>query len=82
MQSTDAFDPTDAQDTLTRLWAVLLEIETPSIDADFFELGGTSMTVVKMLVEVSNTFHVDVDVASFLSHPTIRTLLPLIGITP
>jgi nonribosomal peptide synthetase DhbF len=74
-------DPADAAIAvdLMELWKQLLRVSNLEPDDDFFQLGGNSMLVVRMLGTVSSRFGVTLDVVRFLQRPTIRTLSTLLA---
>ena len=41
---------------------------------DFFELGGTSITAIEVMIRLSREFDIDVPLQALFTHPTIRTL--------
>ncbi|GAA3194218.1 phosphopantetheine-binding protein [Actinocorallia longicatena] len=56
----EALTPTEA--AVTRLWAELLEAEPKSRDADFFELGGQSLTLLRFVARVQDAYGVELPV--------------------
>ena len=62
---------------LTGLWAQLLGRPIGPYD-DFFEIGGDSLTAVRMIVEVQKAYRVEVELESFFESPSIEKLAALI----
>jgi amino acid adenylation domain-containing protein len=59
---------------IEEIWQNMLGL--PSVDRDrgFFELGGTSLTVLRMLERVNQTFGTDLDVTVLIDGATVRAL--------
>lgn len=66
----------DAQ--FASLWTDLLECDTPSGDADFFDCGGTSIMAVHLAARVQETFGVAVDAIEVVTLRTFAQLSTLI----
>ena len=64
--------------TLTRWWKELLGVETVNIRDDFFDLGGQSLTGVRLLAKVKKKYGVDLKLATLFSAPTIEKLCALV----
>lgn len=61
---------------IATIWSAILKIDISAIGStsNFFELGGNSLLVVKMLTQVSNKLGVDFALSRFIAVPTIATL--------
>ncbi|MEV1293171.1 amino acid adenylation domain-containing protein [Pseudonocardia sp. NPDC049635] len=63
---------------LARLWAEVLdlpgEVPLPDRDIAFFTVGGSSLSALQLLAEVSDRFGVDVPARRFLAAPTVSAL--------
>jgi len=61
---------------LSHVYAEILgtKPETLSANANFFALGGTSLDILKLTMEVSRRFNVDINLTSILQYPTLRSL--------
>ena len=64
--------------TLTRWWKELLGVETVGIRDNFFDLGGQSLTGVRLLAKVKKKYGVDLKLATLFSAPTIEKLCALV----
>ncbi len=53
--------------TLTRWWKELLGVETVGIQDNFFDLGGQSLTGVRLLAKVKKKYGVDLKLATLFS---------------
>jgi acyl carrier protein len=49
----------DTEQTLAKIWAQLLAVESPKADDTFFGLGGDSMDAVTMVTQVDDELGVD-----------------------
>ena len=59
---------------LTAIWSRLLKTESVGIRDNFHALGGDSLALATMLIEVHSRFGTDVPVDRFLMCPTIETI--------
>lgn len=77
--STAYVPPTDAsQAELIALWESLFGINPIGIHDDFFEIGGSSLTVLHLLAEIKKGFGVTIPIGLFLQEPTIGNLSNLV----
>ncbi len=61
----------DAERKLAEVWREVLEIDELGIHENFFELGGDSLSAVRLLLRVDERFGTDLPVTALLSHPTV-----------
>ncbi|MFN7920290.1 MAG: AMP-binding protein [Bryobacteraceae bacterium] len=62
-------DPETATEReIARVWREVLDLDEIGIDDDFFDLGGTSLDVARVVAELG------IDVEAFVSGPTIRRM--------
>ncbi|MCO5997985.1 non-ribosomal peptide synthetase [Actinoallomurus rhizosphaericola] len=59
---------------ITEIWERLLNVKKIDVDDDFFDLGGTSLTVTKMFDEVRKTFGYPIDIQVLMDGFTIAVL--------
>jgi acyl transferase domain-containing protein len=76
VESADSDD--DVAITLTRWWKELLGVDKVGMRDDFFELGGQSLTGVRLLAKVKKKYSVDLKLATLFSAPTIEKLCALV----
>jgi len=57
-----------------RLWQQLLGIETPSLDDNFFDLGGHSLKAGELAVAIEREFAARCDVIDIFDHPKLAAL--------
>ncbi|UVM52697.1 MULTISPECIES: non-ribosomal peptide synthetase [unclassified Pseudomonas] len=65
---------TPVEVTLASIWRELMQIDTPSITANFFSVGGHSLLAMQVLSRVEAAFAISVALRDFLDDPTIRGL--------
>lgn len=75
-------NPVETQ--LASLWAELLELSTEEIstDASFFQLGGHSILLSRLLLAVREHFGRSVPINRFIEHPTVQCLALLLSTEP
>ncbi len=73
---------TDTEQSLLQIWSELLQLplHKVSITAHFFELGGNSLMVVKLLSAISHHFRVDITLPMFYDDPCVEGIAPLIDV--
>ena len=54
-------------------------LETPNLEADFFESGGDSLAAINFIVDLRKIFHVDISLENFMRNPTITFLMGCIN---
>ncbi len=69
---------TNLETQLIEIWERLLKVSPVGIRDDFRTLGGDSLSMVTMLIEVEDRFDVRVPVDRFLTSPTIETIVSCI----
>ena len=62
------------EERLTAIWAEAIGDPSIELDADFFEVGGNSLTAVALMSHITEAFGVDLTLAALFDHPTIRGL--------
>jgi acyl-CoA synthetase (AMP-forming)/AMP-acid ligase II/acetyltransferase-like isoleucine patch superfamily enzyme len=73
-QENFAAPATSVEEELADIWKNLLGIDQIGVRDDFHVLGGDSLILASMLIEVNARFHTDVPVDKFLRSPTIETI--------
>jgi acyl transferase domain-containing protein/acyl carrier protein len=66
--------PATTADRLAALWTALLGRAEIGHDADFFDLGGNSLTAVELMTRVRGEFGVDLGIVVLFDHPTLEAL--------
>ncbi len=62
------------EELLAEIWGHCLVIKQPGIHDNFFQLGGHSLLVTQVLVQIDEIFHVQLPVKVFFESPTISDL--------
>ncbi|MEM9457583.1 MAG: amino acid adenylation domain-containing protein, partial [Myxococcota bacterium] len=67
--------PTNALErTIAQIWADALGVEQVSIHANFFEIGGTSLSLLQIHPRLRDEVGCDLPVAELFAHPTVHRL--------
>ncbi|MCC3312333.1 type I polyketide synthase [Nocardia africana] len=72
------FPATDSERIVVTLWEELLGERVMGSEADFFALGGTSMTATRMLELVNEKADTDLRMRELLSHSTVSAFAALL----
>ncbi|MCT9932201.1 SDR family NAD(P)-dependent oxidoreductase [Planotetraspora sp. A-T 1434] len=67
-------DPGSVEARLVSVWAEALGEPEIALDADFFELGGNSLSAVELMTRIRSVFAVDLSIAALFDYPTINSL--------
>jgi acyl carrier protein len=62
----------DVTQEILELWRQTLGVEEVALDDDFFELGGNSITAIRLLPLIREQFQVELDAMFLFDHPTPR----------
>ncbi|WP_338770039.1 amino acid adenylation domain-containing protein [Massilia sp. METH4] len=65
---------TALEQSIAAVWAQVLQLERVSVTADFFALGGNSLTATQLLARVRNALGRAVTLPEFFSEPTVRAM--------
>jgi acyl carrier protein len=76
--SAEPIEKSAVERRLTDIWKTLLDVE-PRPGESFFDLGGSSLTALTMIVDGQAAFGIEIDVTAFFETPTIATLARTIG---
>ncbi len=63
-----------AADRITAIWKSVLDVDDIDAEDDFFDLGGTSLSLIRMFEQVNNTFGLRMDVQVLLDGATVSAL--------
>jgi len=69
---------TDTERRLVSIWCHHLDLADVSIDADYFDLGGTSLGAIGMFRSIKEELEADLPLSMLLTHPTIEGLAQVI----
>jgi acyl transferase domain-containing protein/thioesterase domain-containing protein len=73
---------TETEAALTEIWRAALRLEQVGRNDDFFELGGQSLSAVKVITRIDQAFGKRLPLASLVEAPTIRRMALLLDETP
>ena len=66
--------PTCTEERIAEVWRVVLDVPRVERDADFFDLGGTSLSLLRMFNRVNEVFGLDLDITVLIDGATVRLL--------
>lgn len=70
----DTAPRSDAERAMSRIWSEVLGIAYVSVFADFFALGGNSMSAARLLNRINDTFAIDFPLRGIFDHRTLAEL--------
>ncbi len=71
--------PRDAYErTLAEILAELLQVPQVGVHSDFFDLGGTSLTAMRLIVLIKQRYGTDIPMSRFVTTPTVAGLAGLL----
>lgn len=70
---------TGAELKLAEIWKEVLQVEKPGLHDNFFDLGGTSMTLLKLNSRLKEEFQKDIPIVTLFQYSTIGTLAGFLG---
>ncbi|MFE3648649.1 amino acid adenylation domain-containing protein [Streptomyces sp. NPDC059152] len=65
---------TPTEEALAAMWAELLGLPRVGVEDDFFDLGGDSVTSLRLMARISGAFGVEISPRDFFDAPTIAVL--------
>src|SRR4029077_14958600 len=72
--------PTDArEEILARIYAQVLGVDRVGIDDSFFDLGGDSLSAMRLIAAINTGLDADLVVHTLFDAPTIARLAPRVG---
>ncbi len=66
------------EDLVRQICASCLGLPTVALDANFFQLGGESLTATQVLVQLRRRLGIKIALADFFDNPTVRMLAAVI----
>ncbi len=70
---------TPLETELAEIWKQSLGAERIGIHENFFQIGGHSLTAMRVVVRIQNMFDVDISVAEVFANPTIAALAVIVA---
>ncbi|MFD3617472.1 amino acid adenylation domain-containing protein [Streptomyces sp. NPDC058676] len=62
------------EERIAEVWRIVLDVPRVEHDADFFDLGGTSLSLLRMFTRVNEVFRLDLDITVLIDGATVRVL--------
>ncbi|MFE3577368.1 amino acid adenylation domain-containing protein [Lysinibacillus sp. NPDC059133] len=69
---------TELEIAINEIWKEVLSLEKISVDDDFFEIGGQSLLVAKLVYKISEYFNTDLPIRVIFKDPTISGMAKMI----
>jgi amino acid adenylation domain-containing protein len=73
-QTTYIAPKTPIEEQITEIWCDVLNCQKPSVDQDFFELGGDSLLATQVLARLRHNFSIELTLRTLFANPTITEL--------
>src|SRR6202012_5890397 len=70
---------TPAEEVLAGVYAQVLSVERVGVDDSFFDLGGDSLSTMRLIAAINAALAVDLPVRTIFEAPTIAQLAPRLG---
>jgi non-ribosomal peptide synthetase component F len=70
------------EQTLRDIWAGVLNLSEVPSNANFFDLGGTSLLMIRVNTEIRRRLSRDIPASDLFAHPKIQDLVRLLGGAP
>ncbi|WP_139797934.1 non-ribosomal peptide synthase/polyketide synthase, partial [Mycobacterium noviomagense] len=67
------------EEILAGIYAHVLDVERVGVDDSFFDLGGDSISAMRLIAEISTAFDAGLSVRTVFEAPTVAQLAPRIG---
>jgi acyl carrier protein len=65
---------TEVESTLSRIWQEVLAAERISVEDDFLQLGGDSLSAIRIISRINHIFNTDLSLRVIFEAPTIAAL--------
>jgi amino acid adenylation domain-containing protein len=65
---------TPVEEVLAEIWAEVLRRERVGVHDSFFDLGGHSLLIMRLLAEIKDTFDLDLSIRTVFSMPTLEAM--------
>ncbi|MBF0101539.1 MAG: amino acid adenylation domain-containing protein [Desulfobacterales bacterium] len=72
IQYAPAANETEAK--LADMWKEVLNLETVGVNHPFFEIGGNSLSAIRIISKIFKTFGTEITIRDFFDHSTVRKL--------
>ncbi|AXG70721.1 gramicidin S synthase 2 [Kordia sp. SMS9] len=79
LQQANYVAPTTPKETkLVAIWNTLLELENVGTEDDFFDIGGDSIKIIRLISHIKKAFDVKIGLIDFHTNPTIKGIAALL----
>jgi acyl carrier protein len=65
---------TPAEEVLAGIWAEVLRLERVGVHDSFFDLGGHSLLIMRLLAKIQATFDLEISIRTVFSMPTLEAM--------
>jgi acyl carrier protein len=65
---------TTAEEVLARIWADVLRLERVGVHDNFFDLGGHSLLIMRLLARIQAAFDLEISIRTVFSMPTLEAI--------
>lgn len=69
----------EIEDVLYHIWCEILNLDTVSLDENFFDVGGHSLLLIKVQNQIKKELDIDISVIELLEYTTIHSLASYIS---
>jgi acyl carrier protein len=65
---------TAVEEVLAEIWAEVLRLERVGVHDSFFDLGGHSLLIIRLLADIRATFDLEISIRTVFSKPTLEAM--------
>ncbi|HEV3048878.1 MAG TPA: non-ribosomal peptide synthetase, partial [Longimicrobium sp.] len=65
---------TPVEEVLAEIWAEVLRLERVGVHDSFFDLGGHSLLIIRLLADIRATFDLEISIRTVFSKPTLEAM--------
>jgi len=65
---------TPVEEVLAGIWAEVLRLERVGVHDNFFDLGGHSLLIMRLVADIQGTFNQEISIRTVFSMPTLEAL--------
>ncbi|MBF0450073.1 MAG: amino acid adenylation domain-containing protein [Candidatus Magnetomorum sp.] len=69
----------DTEEKLAEIWGEVLNLKKVGVNNSFFQIGGNSLSALRIISKIYQTFETEINIKDFFEKPTIRELTTLIN---
>ena len=62
------------EEKIANIWEDLLKLDKVGVNNNFFDLGGNSLKIMEMNIQLSKEFNTEIPMAKLFEHPTVRSV--------